>query len=230
MVSFNRSDDKLQKKIRDKINEIAAMASDMPGVIILHGLPNFNLLYMSPLGLKMLGQKWEDIQGMSNEEYHKRFFNEEHAQYYVPKILDMITRNHDEVVSYFQQVRTSVDREWDWYMSMTKILLRDDARIPIVAITIAMKIDPDHYFTAKAARLLEENIFLRKNFDRFASLTKREKEILKLLAVGKSAAEVAKQLHISVTTAETHRKNIKQKLKASNSYDLARYAHAFDLI
>jgi len=230
MVKNSRFSEKFQQRVDEKIQEIAAVADSMPGVIVIHDLPDFSLRYMSPLGLKLLDKNWDDIRGLSNEEYHKRFFNEEHAQYYVPKIVDMITRNHDEVVSYFQQVRTSKDRAWDWYMSMTKILMRDEHSSPALSITIAMKIDPNHYFTAKAARLLEENVFLRENFDKFARLTKREKEILKLLAVGKSSLVVSRLLNISVTTAETHRKNIKQKLKATSSYDLARYAHAFDLI
>jgi DNA-binding CsgD family transcriptional regulator len=230
MVIASRFSDKLKQKINEKIGEIARVADSLPGVTVIHDLPDFTLLFMSTLGLKLLDKKWSELEGMSNEEYHRRFFNEDFAKYNVPKIVDMVTRNTDDVVSYFQQVRTSKEREWDWYMSMTKILLRDENNSPVLAITSAMKIDPDHYFTAKAARLLQENVFLRANFDKFATLTKREKEILKLLAVGKSSAYVAKLLNISVTTAETHRKNIKQKLKSTSGYDLALYAHAFDLI
>lgn len=212
----------------DKIAELDKLANDLPGVIVVHRLPDFQLMYMSPRGLTMLGREWKQIEGMSSEEYHQTFFNPEHAQYYVPKIVELISSNTDDVVSYFQQVRTSKDRDWDWYMSLTKILTRNDQNIPSLAVTIAMKIDPNHYFTAKASRLLEENSFLKKNYDKFASLTKREKEVLKLLGAGKSCSQIAASLHISVTTAETHRKRIRNKLQIKNSVELAKYSEAFE--
>jgi DNA-binding CsgD family transcriptional regulator len=216
--------------IENKIREISDIADQVPGVIIIHRLPEFSLQYMSPLGLKLLGKEWNEVKGMTGQEYHERFFNAEEAKNYVPKILDILQRNTDETVSYFQQVRTSKSGEWDWYMSMTKILLRDSENRPLLSITTAMQIDPQHYFTSKAVRLLEENVFLRKHYHEFGKLTKREKEILKLLALGKSAIEIGDKLNISAATAETHRKNIKQKLKAGNSYELSQYARAFDLI
>lgn len=220
----------LQRRVDAKIAEVASYAESIPGVVIVHHLDGFRLLYMSPVGLKLLNLQWEKIQNMPGEQYHDLYFNPEFAQYYLPKILDLIHSNTDEIISYFQQVRTSKDKDWDWYMTTTRILLRDDSNKPILFISVAMKIDPDHYFTAKAAKLLQENQFLRSNHDKYSRLTKREKEILKLLALGKSAAFIAEELHISVATAETHRKKIRRKLGAKSNYDLGQYAHAFDLI
>ena len=55
-------------------------------------------------------------------------------------------------------------------------------------------------------------------------LTGREREIVQLLAEGKSSKEVAAALKISVKTAETHRANIMRKLNLHSVSDLARYA------
>lgn len=221
---------RISKEVKGKIKEIDAISDFIPSVIIIHDLPDFNVLYMSKTGLKLLNQKLSKITGMSNKEYHRRYFNAENAKEYVPKILGLLENNTNETVSYFQQVRTSQEREWDWYMSMTKILIRDDKAKPIATITTAMQIDPQHYFTAKAVRLLEENEFLKKHYDDFAKLGMREKNVLKLLTLGKSAIEIGSELNISPNTVQTHRKNIKRKLKAKNNYDLSKYARAFDLI
>jgi DNA-binding CsgD family transcriptional regulator len=212
------------------IEEIAAVADKIPGVIIIHDIPEFSVQYMSPFGLKLLGREWSEIKGISNQEYHKRFFNEADAKDYVPKLLKLLQENTDEVVSYFQQVRTSNEREWDWYMSMTKILQRDENNRPDLSITIAMKIDPTHYFTARASKLLEENVFIRKNYEKYAKLSDREQEVLKLLVLGKSAPEIADELFLSTATVETHRRNIKKKLQTGNMYELSTYARAFNLI
>jgi DNA-binding NarL/FixJ family response regulator len=61
-------------------------------------------------------------------------------------------------------------------------------------------------------------------------LSEREREVLRLLALGHTNAEIAKQLYISVRTAETHRAHIMQKLRLSSRAELVRYALAQGLL
>ena len=57
-------------------------------------------------------------------------------------------------------------------------------------------------------------------------LSDREREVLRLLALGHTNQEIAKQLFISVRTAETHRAHIMQKLGLGTRAELVRYALA----
>ena len=61
-------------------------------------------------------------------------------------------------------------------------------------------------------------------------LSEREREVLKLLALGQTNQEIASILFISVRTAETHRAHIMQKLGLSNRAALVRYALAQGLL
>ena len=61
-------------------------------------------------------------------------------------------------------------------------------------------------------------------------MSPREREIVQLLAEGKSNREVASALGIGVRTAETHRANILQKLHLDSIADLVRYAIRNNLI
>ena len=61
-------------------------------------------------------------------------------------------------------------------------------------------------------------------------LSDREREVLKLLALGHTNQEIAKELYISVRTAETHRAHIMQKLRLSSRAELVRYALAQGLL
>jgi two-component system response regulator NreC len=61
-------------------------------------------------------------------------------------------------------------------------------------------------------------------------LSDREREVLRLLALGHTNQEIAKQLYISVRTAETHRAHIMQKLNLSTRAELVRYAIAHGLL
>jgi DNA-binding NarL/FixJ family response regulator len=55
-------------------------------------------------------------------------------------------------------------------------------------------------------------------------LSDREREVLRLLALGHTNQEIAKMLFISVRTAETHRAHIMQKLRLATRAELVRYA------
>jgi DNA-binding NarL/FixJ family response regulator len=58
----------------------------------------------------------------------------------------------------------------------------------------------------------------------YNSLGPREREVLQLVAEGKTSAETAKKMHISIKTVETHRRNITQKLKLHGTAELTKYA------
>ncbi|MGE5219269.1 MAG: response regulator [Chloroflexota bacterium] len=57
-----------------------------------------------------------------------------------------------------------------------------------------------------------------------AELSKREREVLQLIAEGKSTKKIATMLHVSVKTVETHRKQIMDKLDIHSIAELTKYA------
>jgi len=59
---------------------------------------------------------------------------------------------------------------------------------------------------------------------RFGTLTKREREIMKLLAEGKSVKEAATEFNLSVKTVEAHKFNMMRKLDIHNKAQLVQYA------
>ncbi len=61
-------------------------------------------------------------------------------------------------------------------------------------------------------------------------LTRREKEVLALIAEGLTNAEIAAQLFISLSTVDSHRKHLLEKLQAKNTAALVRIAIGYKLI
>jgi two-component system, NarL family, response regulator NreC len=55
-------------------------------------------------------------------------------------------------------------------------------------------------------------------------LSEREREVLRLIALGHTNAEIAAQLYLSIRTVESHRAHIQQKLRLSSRAELVRYA------
>lgn len=219
-----------ETRFQQNIRALDTIVDKLPVVVIVIELNPMGVRYMSPNGLKILGFSLQQIQDMG-EAYYEAFFNPEDLADYKPKILELISSADDnKFVNYFEQVRSSPDSDWKWYLSSAKVFMRNEKGRPTHILVTACPIDSLHHLTTKVNRLLEENNFLRRNQKIFAQLTKREKEILKLIALGNSAVEIAGKLHISEQTAVTHRRNIKAKLNAESNYDILRFAQAFDLI
>jgi len=110
-------------------------------------------------------------------------------------------------------------------------LLKSDAGHDLVAAVEALS-EHKAFFTPRVAeRVLEGYLNGGNSRDKGArtleaveALTQREREIIQLLAEGKSTKEVAAQLSISIHTAVTHRANIMRKLQLHSVSDLVRYA------
>ena len=75
-----------------------------------------------------------------------------------------------------------------------------------------------------AGTVLEELASPSAQSSAFSTLTPREREVLQLVAEGKSTKEIAVDLHISVRTADIHRKRVMDKLGFDNVAELIRYA------
>ncbi|MCI1186824.1 LuxR C-terminal-related transcriptional regulator [Hymenobacter sp. DH14] len=220
-----------QRQIAAAVAEVAHRADLHPGVTIIANLLLDRVEYMSQRGLQELHTTQEDIRALGSG-YWAEYFNPADAEDYLPKVFEMI-QNPDPwaVTSVFQQVRIGPGRSYVWHLSATRVLLRDeDTGQPLLLVTTSIPVDPIHHVTHKVSRLLAENNFLRQHNVRFGRLTRREREVLRLLALGHSAPEIAEQLFIPAQTAETHRRNVRQKLGVATAFELSEYARAFDLI
>lgn len=216
--------------LQKKINAFAPFAEMMPGVVIIHQLEPFTPCYMTSNGLMLLGIDAEELMEIG-ADYHKRFFNNEDMEDFLEKFHLLIkSKDSTETFTFFQQVKIKERGEWVWHVSSTRIFLQDKSGTPTHILTIAIPMDQLKHIPNKADRLLAEKEFFNNNFEKFTTLGKRETEILKLVAIGKSSLTIAEELYISVETVNTHRKLIKKKLDIRTNYDFTLYAHAFDLI
>lgn len=105
-------------------------------------------------------------------------------------------------------------------------LLKSDAGRDLVAAVEALQ-HRRTFFTTRVAQLVLEG-YLHPGAEGDASLrgvlTPREREVIQLLAEGKSTKEVATTLNLSVKTAETHRTNLMRKLDLHSVVGLTLYA------
>ena len=106
-------------------------------------------------------------------------------------------------------------------------LLKDSAEADLIRAVQAVSQGRPFFSPAIAQTLLEDYMrrLQQQNLkDSYDLLTDREKEVLQLLAEGKSNKEVASLLSLSLYTVETHRSNLMQKLNLHSTAEIVLYA------
>jgi DNA-binding NarL/FixJ family response regulator len=111
-------------------------------------------------------------------------------------------------------------------------VLKSDAGRDLVAAVEALQLQRT-FFTTRVSQMVLNGFLDRENRDTASEwrdetasgqLTSREREVIQLLAEGRTSKEVAVTLNLSVKTAETHRTNLMRKLGLHSVADLTRYA------
>ena len=106
-------------------------------------------------------------------------------------------------------------------------LLKDSAAKDLIR-GIGFVADGKSFFSPAVAKVLLDDYLRRLSeqgiADRFDTLSEREREVLQLVAEGRSSKEIAGILSVSPTTVETHRAHIMQKLDLHSTAELVLYA------
>lgn len=108
-------------------------------------------------------------------------------------------------------------------------LLKSDAGRDLVAAVEALELQRT-FFTTRVSQMVLDGFLHRQGNHETRDdttgdvLTSREREVIQLLAEGRTSKEVAVALNLSVKTAETHRTNLMRKLGLHSVADLTRYA------
>jgi two-component system, NarL family, response regulator NreC len=108
-------------------------------------------------------------------------------------------------------------------------VLKEAADTEVVGAIRAVATGERYFHPSLGARLFTAESEERRRAEQ-DPLSEREREVLHLLALGHTNQEIAKQLFISVRTAETHRAHIMQKLQLGSRAELVRYALAEGLL
>ena len=104
-------------------------------------------------------------------------------------------------------------------------LLKDADEQDLVKAVMAIS-EGGSYFSPAVSRVVRDGYVKDggRRTDELAGLSDREREVLQLVAEGKSNKEVAQILDVAVSTVESHRKHIMEKLKLHNTAEMVRYA------
>ncbi len=108
----------------------------------------------------------------------------------------------------------------------TACVLKRSAGTELVTAVKAAARGESYFSPTMASMMLDvyRKRLVEEGGDELALLTEREREVLQLVAEGKTSQEIADQLFVSIKTVQTHRMHIMEKLDAHDRTDLVRHA------
>ena len=170
----------------------------------------------------------QEFTGKNTEEINKMGFDEFRRRYHQPDNQLLFDQNgtntqRDSHTKIWRQ--KDAEGKWHTVLGTVRNIKAKNPQEDDVSIFCAQSLPKKFADVTKVEKLLKENKFL-KNKIKLKALSKRELEILKCVALGRSSKEISDIKSISIHTVETHRKNIMRKLDLHNTADLVRLAVA----
>lgn len=224
----------LSKNLKNGDMHVPDFGEIVPASVMLQDLDGLTPVccsYMNNWGLERLGASLAEINAMGEAYYEKYFVKEESAVIFQGMGNYLAIGDFDRQYNFFQRVKLYGADDHTWFYTVCKLVkLREENKLVDKMVLLSSPVMGIDSVIARVTKTLEQDTYIRQHYLLFSALTKREKEIIALLANGKSSAEIAETLFIAINTVSTHRKNIIQKIECKSFAELLRFAMAFDLV
>ncbi len=162
-----------------------------------------------PIDIVISDISMPDIDGITLNDYIKK------AR---PEIKTLIVSMHTDT----GMIDTLIKNDVDGYLSK-------NATQSELLLAVKTILGNDKYFSESVKQAYMNNVF-NKGKDTMVTLTKREKDVLKLIAEEYTTQEIADKLFLSKHTIESYRKNLISKLNVKNLAGLTKYAIKLGLV
>ncbi len=209
---------------KEEINQLFS------GYMHIHKMDTFAWQWVPKEAVNSFDIDLEKGRKMTLVEYAVKHMHPISVQQLAPIYFNALINRDSTPIEAFQYVKLNEKMDYTW---LHKVCIFSFALDQIVILSHFVKnIDND---INQKEKLLGEHAFLRENYNKFMRLTKRQKEVLSLLALGHTNKSIAFELQTSPNTIRTHRNNIHRILELrwkniNHSQVYVRYATAFGLI
>lgn len=191
----------------------------LPGIIYISDFPQLSVLWLNYESFKILGYTARQIKAAGPDFFVELLHPDDLGV--VGGVVDFFENKKGD---YFRSAYRMMHSEghYLWFYGTSTILRKHQNGDPMLLIGFAMDIFSQIQTDTKLRELLHENLQLRNKLT-INSLTNRQKEIMILIANGKTSKQIGDKLNISSHTVETHRKNILKRLNFHNSAEMVKF-------
>ncbi len=214
----------VESGVLNKKYSLSEISEILPGIIHINSIDDFAINFINKYAEEKYGVEAEEIVA-GGGEFIRNLFEPGTFEIFSQPLIQMVQEDdRSKIISFFQKIKLKEDEDFAWLLTTSKIL-KDRGEF----ISISQEISGMDGSTKAVLKLLDDNLYIRKNIKKFGSLTKREKQILQLVSQGMSSKQVAEKLFLSPQTVKTHRKNISKKLDLKREIDWEYFAGIFEI-
>lgn len=219
----------LGNQVKKQELSIKEIGDYIPGSVMVQNLDTMTNTYMNKNGCDILHRSSEELQ-LLGSDYFRLFFPPEELITQKRDLIQFIGQGDSmKLHSFLQRVRPDAHSEYKWFFTTSRIV-RSMENDSTNLIHISVPVNTLNLTGYRISSMIENDEYIRKNFQRFNLLSVREKEVIKMIVEGKSSYEIANTLYRSIHTINTHRKNIIHKLEVHSLAGLIKFAVAFNLV
>ena len=178
-------------------------------------------VYLNKYAIEITGYSREEADSLGSE-YFRKVLHPDDYEIIDQSIRHLMKIDTDVVYGGAYKFKPK-NKDYIWLLARTRVLERYPDGSPKLFINTAIQLDEEFHAHNQIFALLKENKRLL-NENTILKLTRREKEVLRLLAGGNSAKKIAQNLNVSESTVISHRKNMLKKLNMHNTVTLVNFA------
>lgn len=220
----------LGNQVKKQALNIKDIGDYIPGSVMIQNINNMTNTYMNKNGCDILHRSSEEL-SMLGPDYFRLFFPPEEVLSNKNDLIQFIGEDDTtKLHSFLQRVRPDARSEYKWFFTTSRIVKSPENPFLTSLIHISVSVNTLNLTGYRISSMIENDEYIRKNFQRFNLLSVREKEVIKMIVEGKSSYEIATTLFRSIHTINTHRKNIIHKLEVHSLAGLIKFAVAFNLV
>lgn len=234
MLRLNVQLHKLARTLKRGEMQVPDLGNILPASVMLHDIEELQPIkccYMNNWGCERLGTSVEEVNELGEEYYVKYFVKEESFSIFRGMAAYLSQQDFNQQYNFFQRVRLHQEDDYTWFYSVCKLVkVKAENELQHKVILLSSPITGMNDVISRVTKTLDQDNYIRTHYRKFSELTAREKQIISLIAYGKSTREIAEILFISVHTVSTHRKNIIRKTECNTFIALIKFAEVFDLV
>ncbi|RFZ90294.1 LuxR family transcriptional regulator [Mucilaginibacter conchicola] len=216
----------LDKQYGVNLEMIKIIGDLLPGVVLVNDMRTMKNAYMNRMGCDYLRKSAEELELMGPEYFVDEIFCPKEVSLITHTFKGVIERDDvAETMGFYQKVRPNKQTHWGRFYLSGKLLERNTGQ----TIMLGMAAAAHNNVLNQVEKILDIESPSPVQFQQFSSLTKREKQVLRLISQGLSNANISDLLYLAPYTIETHRKNINRKLGTKNIRELILIAQRFGL-
>ncbi len=220
--SINKVEE-LQEKVKmleEKTAFLEKVLNEVPANIYVSDIGSKSVVWCNKTNEETLGFNLEEIRYMGKDYFNAIMH---------PDDLD-ISDDSVEHYEHFEgagyggifRARHRDSQEYKWFIGWARVFETEKGKVKTI-VCADVDMSPQMNTDVQLAEALKENLKLRHELLR-KTLTRREAEVVQMVCDGYNSKTIADQLHVSIHTIDTHRKNLLRKLNVRNTVALVALA------